>query len=449
MVISYTGTNDNLDRLNWFIGFGAPLPQIFDAVDFYFACKAAHPEATNITFTGHSLGGGLASLMAVYFDKQATVFDEAPFQLAALNPLVTDAVGAYMISKGYLDSAFSDYLLSASLVALVRESNVTNYYVEGEALNYPRFSFDTLVGSEFVFSMGNSTASAVERHSMALMTAMQYSNAFRDDVKKLPGLVTALLDDNLFATDARDETKNDLLRNLLRHQLGVSGAIPPDAMLDRFGADFAKLANLNPGSSDADRVKILIDIGLQHYYQQNTTQNAFFNSLSGGVQFDLTAPLGDTATALGSILGYNNLLNYARGIAGTENAIQALNNFSTEKRRWDVAVGAAGLNDTAAGNNSDIVLGGSQNDTFDGGDGDDLLIGAGGYDNLSGGAGADQLFGGIGNDTLIGGTGPDHLYGGLGNDILHGLGGFMGDDLLAMGDAANDAAFNKQERRVA
>src|ERR1700690_3172210 len=148
MVISYTGTNDAADVVNWFIGFGLPMQQIFDAVDYYFACKAAHPTA-NITFTGHSLGGGLASLMAVYFNKQATVFDEAPFQLAAVNPLVSDAVGAYMIAKGYVDSSFADYLLSAGALALTREANVTHYYVEGEALGYPRFPFDTLVGQEY------------------------------------------------------------------------------------------------------------------------------------------------------------------------------------------------------------------------------------------------------------------------------------------------------------
>jgi putative lipase involved disintegration of autophagic bodies len=35
---------------------------------------AAYPGA-RITLTGHSLGGGLASLMAVFFDLEAVVFD--------------------------------------------------------------------------------------------------------------------------------------------------------------------------------------------------------------------------------------------------------------------------------------------------------------------------------------------------------------------------------------
>ena len=56
VVISYTGTNGLMDAANWATGVGLPLPQIFDAVTYYFQVKAEHPTA-NITFTGHSLGG--------------------------------------------------------------------------------------------------------------------------------------------------------------------------------------------------------------------------------------------------------------------------------------------------------------------------------------------------------------------------------------------------------
>ena len=44
--------------------------------------------ASTISFTGHSLGGGLASNMAVWFDRSATTFAEGPFEISAEDPLV-------------------------------------------------------------------------------------------------------------------------------------------------------------------------------------------------------------------------------------------------------------------------------------------------------------------------------------------------------------------------
>lgn len=292
-VISYTGTNGAMDAVNWVTGVGLPMPQIFAAVRYYFEVKAAHPDA-NITFTGHSLGGGLASLMAVFFDKQATVFDEAPFQPAAVSPLVLPFVGAEMLAAGYSDAAFSTYLLSGGLLALTRESNITQYYVEGEVLNSIRYSANTLVGNDYFIPMGNSTAGAVDRHSMALMTALWESPAFLSAAQKLPDLVTELLDGNLFATDSRDEIKSDLVRKLLRHQLGVDGAIQPDNMLNRFASDMNKLAqdggltlSENPSYSNWNNVsKALTAFAMQMYYEDTAnaidSNKQLFTDLSTG-----------------------------------------------------------------------------------------------------------------------------------------------------------------------
>ena len=59
IVIAYTGTNGIMDALNWTGGLGVPVTQVLDAMGYYLAFRAAFPTAT-ITFTGHSLGGGLA-----------------------------------------------------------------------------------------------------------------------------------------------------------------------------------------------------------------------------------------------------------------------------------------------------------------------------------------------------------------------------------------------------
>ncbi len=68
IVISYAGTyNKSFGDLaaDLVLGvFGVPESQLFQAAEYYMQVKADNPNA-KITLTGHSLGGGLASVMAV------------------------------------------------------------------------------------------------------------------------------------------------------------------------------------------------------------------------------------------------------------------------------------------------------------------------------------------------------------------------------------------------
>jgi hypothetical protein len=88
IVISFAGTNpnslldpDNDANIGLATGFGSE--QLLQAAEYYLQVNAANPNATSITFTGHSLGGGLAALMGVFFGKQAVTFDQAPFANSA------------------------------------------------------------------------------------------------------------------------------------------------------------------------------------------------------------------------------------------------------------------------------------------------------------------------------------------------------------------------------
>ena len=71
--------------------------QLFQAAKYYLQVKASvtanNPDAT-FTFTGHSLGGGLAALMGVFFGKQAMTFDQAPFANSAELSLISLDVAA-------------------------------------------------------------------------------------------------------------------------------------------------------------------------------------------------------------------------------------------------------------------------------------------------------------------------------------------------------------------
>ncbi len=66
--------------------------------------------------------------------------------------------------------------------------------------------------------------------------------------------------------------------------------------------------------------------------------------------------------------------------------------------------------------NYDHLYGGAGNDTIQGKGGDDYLEGNSGDDHLYGGDDNDTMLGGTGNDTLEGGKGNDRLEGGVGND---------------------------------
>lgn len=91
IIISFTGTDQLSDwtSANVPLAFGLPSDQLYQAAQYYLEVKAANPPGTVISFTGHSLGGGLAALMGVLFDENAITFDQAPFANAEKSPSAT------------------------------------------------------------------------------------------------------------------------------------------------------------------------------------------------------------------------------------------------------------------------------------------------------------------------------------------------------------------------
>lgn len=72
IVISYAGTYDKDYTGDYLadagLGAGTGSAQLLQAADYYLQVKAASPNA-HITLTGHSLGGGLAALIGVFFGE--------------------------------------------------------------------------------------------------------------------------------------------------------------------------------------------------------------------------------------------------------------------------------------------------------------------------------------------------------------------------------------------
>jgi hypothetical protein len=101
------------------IGLGLSDSQLFQAAEFYEQVKQANPGA-DITFTGHSLGGGLAALMNIFFDKQAVTFDSAPFRLSATQSFA-NGMQQYLQAQGFPpDADLAGYTTTESLLLQAR-----------------------------------------------------------------------------------------------------------------------------------------------------------------------------------------------------------------------------------------------------------------------------------------------------------------------------------------
>jgi hypothetical protein len=72
------------------------------------------------------------------------------------------------------------------------------------------------------------------------------------------------------------------------------------------------------------------------------------------------------------------------------------------------------------GDGANIVFAGEGSQNMVLGADDDILHGGGGNDVVGSKGGNDQLFGDDGNDTIVGGLGDDHLEGGAGDDLMVG-----------------------------
>ncbi len=153
IVIAYAGTNpsdlfgDMAANIGLATGVGSD--QLRLAAQYYLQVQAANPGAT-ISFTVHSLGGGLAALMGAFFGKQAITFDQAPFANSAEASLIPPDVAAslktFLLEQNYTETelqGLTDFLtLRASLplgeipnTSLVKSINVSGEFLSGVPWN--------------------------------------------------------------------------------------------------------------------------------------------------------------------------------------------------------------------------------------------------------------------------------------------------------------------------
>ena len=217
----------------------------------------------NISFTGHSLGGGIASVMAVWFNKQATIIDPAPFLPTAINAVYASAVYTGLALDGYADQDLSDFIGASVLGSglpgvLSREHLVTSYYTQGEILNFVDHGLATVYGTNTPIAVGgtsnlnpgsvNPFATPLTLHSIQLAALLEMSsgignNSFQSDTFFLPTLLAQIFNTSLYSTSPTTNIP-DFLTELLGasgRSIGSNGQATSSSAVAMFSADLAKL----------------------------------------------------------------------------------------------------------------------------------------------------------------------------------------------------------------
>ena len=277
IVISYAGTYDNDIfgdvAADIALGTGLLSAQLFQAAEYYMKVKADNSTADftpNITLTGHSLGGGLASLIAVFFNETAVTFDQAPFRNSASWMMATELrvdlalkypVSIYPQISTWLDpldrfiSSFDPLGLGWSTDGLAaRETKVTNLSVQGEFLSAANL---LRIGTELTPLAHGDYFAPLNLHSQALLSAFlqsertasvnpvtQEKDTLGKVTYKLTDLLKMIFDEKLFAytTDPTNTKDENLLERLVKHEAGALDLLTGTAgndVIDGKGGDDA------------------------------------------------------------------------------------------------------------------------------------------------------------------------------------------------------------------
>ncbi len=444
VVVSYTGTNEKqiVDFLVGNVPIGAGLSSLQVNAAALVAAKAINQYGSaKVSFTGHSLGAGLASIMAVWFDRPATAFDLAPFELTARNPLAVLSAKNYIsFASGLSITALNNFEPLGNFST--REAAVKGYYLEGEVLEALRLIAPTIVGNNEKVSAGIGDflgpIESIGLHSQALLTSMLMSENFRQASLLLPRLIPRVLDDKLYANSPATSPDRNFLIDILRSEQTTPG----DGKLTHIAIDFnylgTDLAGLNKAAQDA-----LVAQTIEWYYwNQAFTKKQFFvpDAATGLLQYSSAQGEGSFAGAKNKAAQYLN--TWLTPIYNAHSGFGGQTNFD----QWNVATGAgtgisANAQDSAK---TQIFIGGSGGDTLTGGTKADTLLAGSSDDQLNGGGGNDLLFGGADNDTYT-------FSGSFGNDIIQDSDGsgsiIIGTDTLNGGTKLADNVWESADRK--
>lgn len=201
-VISYRGSDDPIAWTGsdawygWGGAFGAETTQAGQAAEFYKSVvgNAIFPYSTlgSVVFTGHSLGGGLAGLMAGLYGQEAVVFDNMAYA-AAINKTYHDATTpSILVANGEevhveVNPNYQPILntfYNGQTPQPTNTSHISGYQLDGQIIQNTQ-STGTIVGADVNWGLGS-----LNLHSIALLVLNMYAKKKGRFPLKLPTCVS-------------------------------------------------------------------------------------------------------------------------------------------------------------------------------------------------------------------------------------------------------------------
>lgn len=484
IVIAFTGTNMTLGtddedttlpgnlpktdftQANIPIAAGHESQQVIQAARLVAKTMLAISQDKNlsnatITFTGHSLGGGLASIMSILFDKPAYVFDPAPFEHFVTGDIATfeDVIPRWtrnfdfdvlsnQLKKIYHectkenpnfnDKSFLNYIelvdsyvekmkqsfinrykfidLSNDSEYIRRENNVKSWHIDGEILELGRVQDTAIIGSETEINLGKQTASKTDLHSIILLQATLFSEKFKNSLSKVSIAVQMMMDDNLYANskDYKEDTPNFLTQLMRQHMEGTNGknskVIFPlnnhasTTILDQFAADLEQIALFE---SESLMQKAVFAHMVEWFYYHATEYTPFFKGTGDALQYTTALADGGKDVKEKAKTFIDEWLKTDGIVIDGKIKLEKPTEYNN-KEQWNFVTNQANSVVSALDENkTQFMQGNVGDDEMSGSLKDDILIGFNGDDILKGNHGDDVLIAGAGKDELFGGQGKD------------------------------------------
>ncbi len=502
-IIAYRGTDSifgsgvsggsDLDN-GYGIAIGNPIaPQALSAINFYKATldslgaggpNTINPYTADVTFVGHSLGGGLAGLVADIFGRQADIFNSMSYRGAA-----TDAyLGTISGNLGAVVPEVHSSIYGPFGVAPIANdaSHINQWETTGQFLG-SWLGNSGAEGNGSQLDPHTKTLSTIQLHSISLEVLLLYAThevANTAWTSIASSTLFELYDESLASglgivlNQGEVSTASDKMRDMIAYSVIDEGNEPyGDAAAKLMFNDANDLAPLFDkdhsisiiaekfGYIDSKQLltnlsKLMIgyDESLAanqvHLAALPTTDGLFVSNQNNYVAVSIDAT-GNALHLVSDTSAITDIRHNIQDLATTEagsslvpldaDALAILNGAKFivfAETQTVLATDAAivftdGYQLADSANAGAIVLGIDGESHLTGTNNNDVLIGGASKDVLKGGDGNDLLIGGDGNDILVGGNGTDVLKGGLGSDILisgtldntTGSGGVTGEKL--------------------